>query len=137
MGISFYDFLDKKINQCHLMKTGKVDMKWQVDGAWYNLTAIGDCCSSSWFEHCDNGEALQDATLLEFDDNYNGDVEAASGKQEDGEYLQIDFLRFKTNKGYCTIEFRNSNNGYYSGWCEITKASGPPAPNTSTILGSF
>jgi hypothetical protein len=28
-------------------------------------------------------------------------------------------LKFKTNKGYCTIEFRNESNGYYSGWTEI------------------
>lgn len=113
MYLSFNNFINKKIEQT-LINDFKDDMYWKVDGQWYILKAYGDCCSRSWYEHCDNASALQNATLLEFEE-----VHLGGSDHEDYTYLRTDIFKFKTDKGHCTIEFRNESNGYYSGWCEI------------------
>lgn len=91
--------------------------------------AEGDCCSSSWFEHLSGVEALIDSTVV--------DVEFADGGAEDRsdyEYLQWDFIIIVTNKGRATIEFRNSSNGYYSGWAELRQ---DPPENLEPIIDDF
>jgi hypothetical protein len=116
MSIQFEHFVGKTINRA-LINPDHTIMFWQVDNVWYRIVAEGDCCSNSWYEHCDGGDVLQDATLSSFED-------IARDGEERGEYecIRINILKFKTSKGHCTIEFRNSSNGYYSGWAEITES---------------
>ena len=111
---SFRTFVGQKIEEVWVQKNEKENMYWKVNGAWHHVVAVGDCCSHSWFAHCDNGEALQNATLTEFQDVGGGDI-----SEDDYDCIQVNMLKFTTNKGFCTIEFRNSSNGYYSGWCEF------------------
>lgn len=112
--MNFEDFIGKKIEKCYINKP-KDRMVWIVDGQIYQLDAVGDCCSNSWYEHCDNASALQDSTLIEFEDVDQESIDCG------GDYIQINMLKFKTNKGSCTIEFRNESNGYYSGWVLFNK----------------
>lgn len=132
MGFDFNEWVGKRIQECRLKDNG--DMMWKVDDTWYNLIAIGDCCSSSWFEHCEGGDVLQDAILLEYDGDAEGESDAED--DDDDHVITVNFLRFKTTKGYCTIEFRNSSNGYYSGWCEVDESDMPPK-DSYKLLGSF
>lgn len=131
MTISFEDFLSKKINAAYIDPSG--DMYWNVADLWYRISPIGDCCSNSWFEHCDNGDALQDAILNKFE-KYGGDEPPDLNGYE---YIQVDMLKFKTSKGYCTIEFRNGSNGYYSGWARIDLLTAPPNTSDFKVVGDF
>lgn len=118
--MGFDTFVGKKIGNIYI-NSKKDTMYWNVDDKWYKVDAIGDCCSHSWFEHCDNGEAIQNTVLVEF--------ENVCGDTIDTDYdnvIQVNMLKFKTGKGYCTIEFRNESNGYYSGWTEMYEVSGLP-----------
>lgn len=124
-------FVGKAINKAYINNDNST-MIWQVDGDWYKLDALGDCCSYSWYEHCDNGPALQDAVLTAFD-SYN----AENITEDDYTYIRVDMLKFQTGKGHCTIEFRNSSNGYYSGWCEVSALSKEPNLKGYKLLGDF
>jgi hypothetical protein len=128
---SFDDFVGKKIKMV-LISEDKREMAWHVDDAWYSVVAEGDCCSYSWFEHCDAGDVLQDCTLTAFEDFSMDSKNDPSGY----EVILINMLKFTTSKGYCTIEFRNSSNGYYSGWADI-KLSKKNNYNGFEVLGDF
>lgn len=79
------------------------------DGTSLTWSAVGDCCSSSWFESVES-----------FD--FNGairQVEMINGpEREDGE-LKIYFCTIYSVSGRLCIEMRNSSNGYYGGWIEV------------------
>jgi hypothetical protein len=113
--LSLKDFVGKHINAAYVESGNDGVMYWLVNGEWYKLDAVGDCCSHSWYAHCDSGDVLQNATLLDFEDFSKESI------HENWNLIRINMLKFKTDKGYCTIEFRNSSNGYYSGWCSIIK----------------
>lgn len=115
---SISKFVGKTVEAAFINDSKDV-MSWKVDGKWYDLNAIGDCCSHSWFEHCDNADVFNGGTILE--------IEHFSGDTENGEYgneIKVDMLKIKTDKGHCTIEFRNESNGYYSGWIDVFSSMG-------------
>jgi len=69
---------------------------------------LGECCSSSWVEHFAGIENLLNSTIL--------DAEAIPLKDiadNEDECLKFYSFKFRTDKGYIDIEFRNSSNGYY------------------------
>ncbi len=84
--------------------------------------AYGDCCSSSWFAHITNIEALLGNKVNavvereEFSDAEQKQAEA------EGKYdcLALYANDIKTDKGTCEIEYRNDSNGYYGGSCDLT-----------------
>lgn len=113
----FKDFVGKTIKKVFI-NLDRDKMFWIVDNKVYEVYAFGDCCSSSWFEHCDNADVFKNAKLLAFEDfsqTYPNDDD------ENYNYIRVNMLKFATTKGRCTIEFRNSSNGYYSGEVELTK----------------
>ena len=124
----FADFVGKEVNKA-LINNEHDKMYWRVDGKWFVITAVGECCSHSWFEHCDNANAFDGAQLLEF--------EEVSQNTSDPE-SQINMLKFKTSNGYCTIEFRNESNGYYSGWTVIEEVQEEDVPTVGyDVLTDF
>lgn len=74
------------------------------------LSAMGDCCSTSWFEHLAGVDALIGERVL-------GVVERKMPKTEekDGDYILFYGWTLETAKGRCDLEMRNSSNGYYGG----------------------
>lgn len=72
--------------------------------------ADGDCCSDTWIEALDAPDALI-GTVTEAN---NIDMPVSEVKQD---YETIAFYGFRivTNNGHCTIDYRNSSNGYYGG----------------------
>lgn len=71
--------------------------------------AVGDCCSSSWFEHISDPILEAVVTHIEMK-NLKDDTE------EDGNTFRFYFYEVMTEKGSFTIEMRNQSNGYYGGW---------------------
>ena len=101
-------------------------LRFQCDGGPVTFEVDGDCCSSSWFADLIGYEALIGRAVAEV-----REVELAEGKsppndvptsgpliaagrsrqEEDALYGYV----ITTDRGRCTIAFRNSSNGYYGG----------------------
>ncbi len=113
MGYNDFEPMVGKTITDALINQNRDVMMWKVDGVWYSLNAYGDCCSDSWFEHCDNALVFDNAKFLEYE-NVGGD-----SWEDNYNLIQVNMIKVKTDKGHCTIEFRNSSNGYYSGWVEV------------------
>lgn len=88
------------------------------------LSATGDCCSSSWFEHLAGVDALIGEKVLRVVEREMPGC-LTDGKDEHGEdheSLQYYGWTLETAKGRCDLEMRNSSNGYYGGSIEIGAA---------------
>ncbi|PEU16815.1 MULTISPECIES: hypothetical protein [unclassified Bacillus (in: firmicutes)] len=81
-------------------------INWETEGGYSNYV---------WFEHLDDLDALIGGTVIEVDGDRYGEWKDISDEDEHGEVLEQAFLKIKTNKGVCTIEVRNSHNGFYGG----------------------
>lgn len=84
---------------------------------FWAYSAVGDCCSYSWFESINNPENLMDARVIGIEEKEEY-YEEESFKEGVDEVIKIYGYTLKTHKGYTDIEFRNSSNGYYGGSCE-------------------
>jgi len=105
-----------KLNGLNIKKT-EYDEQYLTftlnDGSKIKYYAEGDCCSSSFIESIDDLDVLQDCVILS--------TESVSGEQIDANDYEVHkwtFYKFKTNKGYATLSFRNESNGYYDGYLE-------------------
>ncbi len=107
----------KKINELW-MSDNDVQMTFVTDDGEFSFCCDADCCSESWINHINFVECLLGGTVESVDDidmfSLLG-VEPAATRQE---YDQVLFHRIFTDRGSCTIEFRNSSNGYYGGSLE-------------------
>jgi len=118
----FKDFVGQTIEKV-LRHQSNGSLLFRINQKWYLAEAVGECCSSSWFEHCDNAEAFDNAIFQEYFDFDQGSFEDNADYSNS---IRINMLKFKTSKGYCTIEFRNSSNGYYSGYVVFTEMDFQP-----------
>lgn len=87
------------------------------DGPRAVLSAVGDCCSRSWFEHLSGLEALVGhaiSAVLERE-------MPADKWSEPEEYELVRFYGWTlvTDYGRADLEMRNASNGYYGGDVEI------------------
>ena len=78
--------------------------------------ADGDCCSSTWIEDVIGVDALIDQPItsveeLELPEHLKVPTKTDNYEEE----MQYYGLALRTNKGTCTIAYRNSSNGYYGG----------------------
>lgn len=93
-----------------------------TDDGKFMFDAFGDCCSDSWIEELDNPGALigQKVTAVEEFTLESIDADEArekyKGKVGEQDFLTVYRYDIKTDKGTCTIDFRNSSNGYYGGY---------------------
>ena len=83
------------------------------------LTTYSECCSHTWIEDLDDPDALL-GTVTEvrnLDMPNLGDID---GKHHTGvDSVSYYGLKITTEKGRCTIDFRNDSNGYYGGSLEV------------------
>jgi hypothetical protein len=94
------------------------------DGGRALWRAVGDCCSSSWFEHVDDLDFRGEILSVEDDEGRYFDE-----RNDDGA-LKHYFTVVKTNRGRLIIEMRNQSNGYYGGQIEVYDGqSYMPAPH--------
>ncbi len=76
-----------------------------------------DCCSQAWIEHIENPEVLINEPIIEV---ICKDYSSVRNDDEYGnDYIDSFGYTFKTHKGYCDMEFRNSHNGYYGASIEL------------------
>jgi hypothetical protein len=80
-----------------------------TDKGVIKMLCAADCCSESWIESIDAPENLIEAKILDIEEIPGG--EDLPGTRQ--EYDQVYFLKIKTDKGYVTIDYRNSSNGEY------------------------
>jgi hypothetical protein len=80
--------------------------------------AVGDCCSSSWFDNITGVDCLLGQTVTSTRQNY-----LDSYNKNEYEYIQEYSISIFTERGVCDVEYRNSSNGYYGGWCEYALGS--------------
>lgn len=113
----FEDLINKEIVSIQYTESN-LEFKLK-DASIIKFYAEGDCCSQSFIEDLDNPEIFQDAVFLS--------VESVEGDRKDidpdkdgysHEVHKWTFYKFKTNKGMCTLSFRNESNGYYNGHLE-------------------
>lgn len=83
------------------------------------LSAVGDCCSSSWFENLSGVEALIGHTINEVLDREMPPDQDNTGGPEYGECIRFYGWTFVTGYGRADLEMRNSSNGYYGGSIEV------------------
>lgn len=84
------------------------------------LSAVGDCCSHSWFEHIQGLEALVGHEIRGVEDRQMPDI---PDKPDEYEVIKSYGWSIITERGRCELEMRNSSNGYYGGWIEVSESS--------------
>ena len=110
-----WDMLVGKRVKALYMHSDKTVLRLDLFGAKpVYLTATGDCCSQSWFEHVEGLAYLVGATVAIVEMR-----EMPEQTEHDGDCIQYYGWSIKTDKGQCELEMRNSSNGYYGGECEI------------------
>lgn len=86
----------------------------------YIYAAQGECCSESWFYHILGIDCLIGHTVQKVDEIDMGEIDDGLTRQG---YDKLYKITLTTESGYCDIEFRNSSNGYYGGWCSYTESA--------------
>ena len=101
-------------------------LAFDTDKGTIVYTALGGCCSESWFADitgvCEllRGGAVKTVETIDMA-GYN--VDDGRGRQECDEAYGIKLV---TDRGYTDIVFRNSSNGYYGGWLDDGAWRKPP-----------
>ncbi len=134
MPLSFSDWVGKPIEVC-LIEPDHETMFWRIDGVWFTIAAYAEEHGRSWFEHCDDASVLAGSVLQGFDGSESQYGELPSPSDID-RTVDVQFLRFATSKGRCTIELRTDHDPHYGGWVEI-RESPRDTTVTAVILGSF
>lgn len=101
-------------------------LRFQCDGGAVTFEVYGECCSTSWFADLVGYAALIDSLVtetraVELEEGKappsgvpSSESLTASGRswqEEDKLYGYV----ITTERGRCTVAFRNSSNGYYGG----------------------
>lgn len=105
------ELLNNRIEKIYLSKDRELLMFVTSQEKRIIYDAWGDCCSKSWFESFDNIEAIKGGYVVKIEEM---EMEEAKNNEED-DVLKVGLIKITTDKGMCTIDFRNSSNGYYSG----------------------
>lgn len=93
-----------------------------TEGEIYRLTHIQDCCESVYLEDvCGNVADLVGSPIVMSDE-----VDSEPPARDSGEYVPDSetwtFYKFATVKGYVTMRFYGSSNGYYSERVDFVKS---------------
>lgn len=100
--------IGKRVISVFLAEDGGA-IKFETDDDEIIARADGDCCSHSWIENAESPE------------NLIGTVSAVENlklnktEDQDGDYIQFYGCKITTEKGSCTLDYRNESNGYYGG----------------------
>lgn len=109
---NFENLIDKKITSITFNPT-QITFNFENGRAVY--IAEGGCCSSSYIEDLDNPSIFENAILISVEDVSGGSKDFDNGMG----VHKWTFFKFKTDKGMCTLSFRNESNGYYDGWLQL------------------
>ena len=122
---TYYDeeFDDLKGKKISSVEWNEETLRFNLPGEAIAFKAEGMCCSSSYIESLDNPEIFKDATFLSVE-SVEGETKEVKSEDEDNwgqDVHKWTFYKFKTDKGMCTLSFRNESNGYYDGYLKRIK----------------
>jgi len=81
------------------------------------VSAVGDCCSKSWFEHIEGVEALIGKKIVKVVER---DMPGPKEYDEGNGLIQFYGWTLELDSGErVDFEMRNDSNGYYGGWVEV------------------
>jgi hypothetical protein len=104
--------IGKKIEKIFIDKNRQEFLVFEFEDSHIIYLAVGDCCSESWFADIISVDALLGGTVT-------AAIEIPMPQDNFRTRQDIDIvygILITTDKGRCTIAFRNSSNGYYGGW---------------------
>lgn len=88
-------------------------LKFDLEGGESVIArADGDCCSSSWIEDIDLPTSLVGGVVRSVEDV---DMPDLAEEEDEREVVAYYGCRITTDRGSCTIDYRNESNGYYGG----------------------
>lgn len=101
----------------------------ETDRGYFTVTAVGDCCSDSWFEYDEpqcNPHALSIETIIgnkivSIEEAERDDLEGRNDSGECIKHYEV-IMEFEDGTEYGFLMINNSN-GYYSGWISITDSA--------------
>lgn len=114
MKINNNPLVGKIINQIFLAEDQKAIKFVFDDRSQITAYCEGDCCSETWIEDLINPKAAIGSTVLAVRDLDLSDGQPTRTKYSE-QVMQYYGCAIDTAKGTCTIEYRNSSNGYYGG----------------------
>lgn len=107
-----HPLIGKTITAVHLAADNQA-LRFDVEGAEPIVARTeDDCCSYTWVESLDNVDALIGGTVAAVEDI---DMPELGYDHEEYDVLAFYGCRITTDKGHCTIDYRNDSNGYYGG----------------------
>lgn len=105
-----------------------------VGGGTLLLRLDGDCCSHSYFTKDAQFEDLIGAKILSAEEVWEESGFAPYNEDSSWATYKWHFLKFATDKGYVTIDWRNESNGYYDGSLTVRFEDGPDLPHAKDIF---
>ncbi len=95
---------------------GEEQLAFVTDKATITYGTDADCCSETWFADVLGVNALLGATVTAVEDlqlpaGYDAQTDGRTRQEEDDVYGHT----IVTDRGRCTVIYRNSSNGYYGG----------------------
>lgn len=88
------------------------------DGSVYQMTYYHDCCANCSVEDVDGLENLEGATVFSAEESSNSEDPAL---EEYPDSYTWTYYKLATSKGYVTIRWYGSSNGYYSESCTFER----------------
>lgn len=115
--MSFRELIGKRVQKLYI-DSDKQTLSFVTDQGLQIYSALGDCCSDSWFEHLSGvkdilGKVITGVTEIEC-------AEVMGTKQEVDRVYSYKFTLGEEAVGRFEVEMRNSSNGYYGGSVEIS-----------------
>ena len=108
-------FVGKTISNIE-MNADKTVMRFTLsDGAVLYASAVGGCCSCSWFEHIEGEDALIGHEVLRAVEREMSEAIDKTNGPDYGDLTQFYGWTLETDRGRFDVEMRNESNGYYGG----------------------
>lgn len=115
-------YLDKishvELLEDNMIATNVIQFYFDNINDFFELIAVGDCCSSSWFFFFNNelnkiakGKSIDSIEILE-------QIKLPPSGVQEHDLNHLVRIKFTDGKFYDFV-LRNSSNGYYDGWIEI------------------
>src|SRR6185436_10130152 len=109
----FDKLLGKKIIAMHI-NAEKDLIVFDLEGGKIYASAVGDCCSRSYFQHLSGTEALLGHKVNAIMEHESVETVGAD-KTPDSDCEQKYGWTFITTRGRADLDMRNDSNGYYGG----------------------
>jgi len=117
------DLEGRTIESIWIDQTTQEYLRFETDQGPLCYIAVGDCCSETWFADLLGIDALLGQTVRKAEFVSLGEPEENDNRTRQ-EYDWIYSYKLFTDRGIADIIFRNSSNGYYSGWLSQSNCQG-------------